>query len=263
MLDDRLPSGADTSVTRRLDRREALGALGTISLGALLAACGRGSGGHATATVPTTGGATATVAPRTTASAATVALFDDAARCTVTPEETAGPFYFDADAIRSDIREDRAGTPLRLVLRVRDARTCEPLADAVVDVWHCDAAGSYSGFEGGPGGRKGDARYLRGAQITNADGVVEFRTIYPGWYPGRTVHVHAKVHLDRRTVLTTQLYFDDDVTTNVLRGQPYARRGERDRRNDDDPIFDDELLLTLAREDRAIRGVMTFDVRRA
>jgi hypothetical protein len=91
----------------------------------------------------------------------------------------------------------------------------------------------------------------------------EFVTVYPGWYPGRTVHVHAKVHLDRATVLTTQLYFDDDLTTAVFKRAPYAAHGERDQRNDTDGIFDAALLLTLAREDGGYRGVMTFDVQRA
>jgi protocatechuate 3,4-dioxygenase beta subunit len=249
-------------VSTKLDRRQALGALGTISLGGLLAACGKDAEPAATAPVATTDGATATVAPRTSTSAATAALFDESARCSLTPEETEGPFYFDVDRIRSDIREDREGTPLRLALRVRDAGSCDPLKDAVVDIWHCDAAGGYSGFDDG-GGSRSDTHYLRGAQVTNADGVVEFATIYPGWYQGRTVHIHAKVHLDRRTVLTTQLYFDDDVSDAVFRDRRYAGRGERDQRNSTDTIFDDALLLTLAKERGGHRGVMTFDVRSA
>jgi protocatechuate 3,4-dioxygenase beta subunit len=264
-------------VTRRLDRRQALGAFGTISLGGLLAACGKSSEPAARTPVATTDGATTTVAPKTTTSAATAALFDASASCRLTPEETEGPYYFDADSIRSDIREDRKGARLRLALRVRDAKTCEPLPDAVVDIWHCDAGGAYSGFDGGgapgapgrpgPGGGAGsattDTRYLRGAQVTNADGIVEFVTVYPGWYAGRTVHIHAKVHLDRATVLTTQLYFDDDLTTAVFEHAPYAAHGERDQRNDTDGIFDTALLLTLAREDGGHRGVMTFDVQQA
>ncbi len=248
-------------MTRRYDRRQALGALGTISLGSLLAACGGDDAPSSPATTPvaTTGGATATVEPKTTTSAATAALFDESASCAVTPEQTEGPYYFDADSIRSDIREDREGTRLRLALRIRDARSCEPLRDAVVDVWHCDADGSYSGFDDAPA----KTRYLRGAQVTNGDGIVEFVTIYPGWYPGRTVHIHAKVHLDRTTVLTTQLYFDEEVSDVVFARAPYDDRGERDQRNDSDGIFDDALVLTLAKEDGGYRGVMSFDVRQA
>ena len=166
-------------MSKRIDRRQALGALGTISLGGLLAACGKDSGGGS-ASVATTAGETATVEPKTTTSEATSALFDDAAGCTLTVEQTEGPYYFDADRIRTDIREDREGTRLRLALRVRDASSCKPIPDAVVDIWHADAGGAYSGFDGATA----QTRYLRGAQVTNAAGVAEFTTIYPGWYHG-------------------------------------------------------------------------------
>jgi protocatechuate 3,4-dioxygenase beta subunit len=263
----------------RLSRRQALGALGTVSLGGLLAACGDGGAtGGAGATVTTTDGATATVEPKTTTGAAG-ALLDDAASCAVTPEETEGPYYFDADKIRSDIRKDREGTGLRLALRVRDAASCRPIPDAVVDIWHADAGGAYSGFDGtggagggpgggggGPGGGGGqaqtDSRYLRGAQVTNAAGIVEFATVYPGWYPGRTVHIHAKVHLDARTVLTTQLYFDDALSDKVFATRPYSERGARDQRNESDGIFDAALVVTARREGDSVRAAMTFDVRK-
>lgn len=261
----------------RLSRRQALGALGTVSLGGLLAACGDDDGGDvAKQTVQTTDGATATVEPKTTTSGATAALFDDAPSCAVTPEETEGPYYFDADKIRSDIREDRKGTRLRLALRVRDAGSCTPIQDAVVDIWHADAGGAYSGFDGGgdgagggPGGPNGgggaqtQTRYLRGAQVTNGEGIVEFTTVYPGWYRGRTVHIHAKVHLDAKTVLTTQLYFDDALSDRVFAAPPYSERGERDQRNDADGIFGEALVMTAKTEGDGVRSVMSFDVRRS
>jgi protocatechuate 3,4-dioxygenase beta subunit len=259
-------------LTTRLSRRQALGALGTVSLGGLLAACGDDDAGRTAQTVQTTDGATATVQPKTTTSDAASALFDDAASCAVTPEETEGPYYFDADKIRSDIREDRRGTRLRLALRVRDAAGCTPIQDAVVDIWHADAGGAYSGFDGGdggggPGGGGGQAqtqtRYLRGAQVTNADGIVEFTTVYPGWYPGRTVHIHAKVHLDAKTVLTTQLYFDDELSDKVFVAHPYSERGGRDQRNDADGIFEAALVMTARTDGDGVRGVMSFDVRRS
>jgi protocatechuate 3,4-dioxygenase beta subunit len=211
------------------------------------AACGGDDGGG--------GGAIATAQPRSTPSA-TAGLFDDTSSCTLTAEQTEGPYYFDVDSIRSDIREDREGTPLRLAIRVREAERCAPLADAVVDVWHCDASGTYSGFDEGEG-----ERYLRGAQVTNADGIVQFRTIYPGWYPGRTPHIHVKVHVDRRTVLTTQLYFDEETNTRVYANAPY-RQG-RDQTNASDGIFDDSLVLDLSDEDDGILGKISFDVRAA
>ncbi len=124
---------------------------------------------------------------------------------------------------------------------MRDAGSCEPLENAVVDIWHCDATGLYSGFEsastGGPGGGRSDEEtYLRGAQATNKDGIAEFLTVYPGWYQGRAVHIQAKVHLDSQTVLTTQLFFDEDVSRRVYRSRPYSSRGEPDVSNDSDGI---------------------------
>jgi protocatechuate 3,4-dioxygenase beta subunit len=245
-----------------------------VSLGALLAACGddEGSSQTTTAEVNTTEGGTTTVEPKTGANLSE--LFDDSSSCTLTPEETEGPYYFDADAIRSDIREDKDGVALRLALRVRDAEQCEPLANAVVDIWHCDAEGIYSGFEsastgGAPGGGGSGSgptdqeTYLRGAQVTNSGGIVEFKTIYPGWYRGRTTHIHAKVHVDKQTVLTTQLFFDDDVTAAVYEQQPYAADTGRDTFNDNDQLFQKQLLLELSKEGKGYLGVISFDIAKA
>ena len=111
--------------------------------------------------------------------------------------------------------------------------------------------------------RRPQTRYLRGAQVTNGEGIVEFTTVYPGWYPGRTVHIHAKVHLDAKTVLTTQLYFDDALSDKVFAARPYSERGERDQRNDADGIFEEALVMTAKTDGDGVRGVMTFDVRRS
>jgi protocatechuate 3,4-dioxygenase beta subunit len=236
---------------------------GTVGVGALVAACSGTAEPTTSATVPTTGGGSATVAPQTSTSGL-AQLFPGAASCALTPAETEGPYYFDVNSIRSDIREDRAGVPLRLALRVGDA-SCAPIANAVVDVWHCDAAGVYSGFEsasrGGPGGHSDDAKYLRGAQATNADGIVEFQTVYPGWYRGRTVHIHFKVHLDNRTLLTSQLYFDEAVTEQVYTKEPYSGHSGRDRLNKDDPIFESSLILTVRADGAGYLGLMSVNVK--
>jgi protocatechuate 3,4-dioxygenase beta subunit len=246
-------------MANRIGRREALGAIGGVSLGALLAACGSGGSERSGA-----GGATSTTASRaatTTAAAAEptdtslTALFDDAASCSVTPEETEGPFYLEVDKIRRDITEDREGTPLRLALRVRDAGGCTPISDAVVDIWHADAEGNYSGGQSDQG-----ETFLRGMQVTDADGITQFATIYPGAYQGRAVHIHAKVHIDNSTALTTQLYFDDDLTDLVVDVSPYTGANGR-MRNDDDDLFLDETVLTMTPDGDGYLGVMTFDVR--
>jgi protocatechuate 3,4-dioxygenase beta subunit len=223
-----------------LNRRQALAGFGSISLGALIAACSDDD--DEAAERPTR------------SSESDSAGFDDAATCTQTAEQTEGPFYFDVDRVRSDIREDRKGATLRLGVRVRDAAECAPIANAVVDVWHCDAEGSYSE----PG-----ETYLRGAQVTNADGIVEFTTVYPGWYPGRTVHIHAKVHLDKQTALTTQFYFDDTVSAHVFVDDPYPGESNRDGFNDSDGLYDRNLELTLSKNADGYRGRITLDVARA
>lgn len=253
-----------------MSRRRALAAGGTVGLGALIAACSNDGAAAPTtaATVPTTSGGSATVQPQTSTSGATADLFPDAASCTLTPEETEGPYYFDVDSIRSDIREDRQGTTLRLAMRVLD-EACAPIANAVVDIWHCDAGGLYSGFEsastggGGGGGRTDQETYLRGAQVTNADGIVEFLTIYPGWYRGRTVHIHFKVHINKNTVLTSQLFFDEAVTEEVYANRPYSDHTGRSDFNDNDSIFEDSLLLTLRKEGDGHLGIMSVGVRSA
>ena len=253
-------------MTGKLDRRQALTAFGAVSLGGLLAACAGDD--EPTGAVTTTEGAETSVQTKTTGKA-TTELFDQSAACQVSAELTEGPYYFDVDSIRSDITEDREGTPLRLALRVRDAERCEPIENAVVDIWHCDATGLYSGFEsasrGGPGGGSGptdDETYLRGAQVTNSDGIVEFKTVYPGWYRGRTVHIHLKVHLDKQTVLTSQLFTNSEFDERVYAEEPYASDSGRDVYNESDSIYEDGLELTLTEEGDGVLGVMTLDVQR-
>lgn len=173
--------------------------------------------------------------------------------CVLTPESIEGPFYADLDLVRRDITDGRAGEPLRMQLRVVDAQACSPLQDASVDVWHADATGQYSAFPS-----QGDAGdidtsgqgFLRGVQSTGADGVATFDTIYPGWYPGRTTHIHVKVHLTDRTRVTTQLYFPDDVTNEVYAGSSYVERGQKDTTNAADAFGADDqnLLMRVERE---------------
>jgi protocatechuate 3,4-dioxygenase beta subunit len=233
-----------------VSRRQALAGFGSVSLGVLLAACSDDDGSaldaRTTQTSPTAS------EPPPTSAGELASRFDDAARCARTAEETEGPFYFEVDRVRSDIREGRDGATLRLGVRVRDlSRGCNPIPNAVVDVWHCDATGSYSE----PG-----ETYLRGLQVTNRDGIAEFTTIYPGWYPGRTVHIHGKVHLDKRTVLTTQFYFADSVTDRVFAREPYASDRGRDAFNATDPLYERDLELTLSKEREAYLGLITLDI---
>jgi protocatechuate 3,4-dioxygenase beta subunit len=151
--------------------------------------------------------------------------------CVLTPEMTEGPFYLDINKVRADVTEGRPGTPLALRLTIVNATTCKPIADAAVDIWHTDALGTYSGVEGDAG------IYMRGTLRSDANGVVDFKTVYPGWYNGRTVHIHTMVHVGGNAVHTGQLFFDDAVTDVAYKAAPYSKRGARDQRNASDGIY--------------------------
>lgn len=156
--------------------------------------------------------------------------------CLLSPETTEGPFYVDPRLVRRDITEGRPGVPLALTLQVVDS-DCRPVPEARVDVWHCDAVGDYSGVRQPGGSDTTGETYLRGTQFTDAEGVARFATIWPGWYRGRTPHVHFKVFLDARTVLTSQMFFPDARSAAVYRAaQPYTSRGAPDTPNARDGI---------------------------
>src|SRR4051794_8212827 len=156
-----------------------------------------------------------------------------APNCVLAPEQTEGPYYIDDGLIRSRINETRKGVPLDLRLRVVDAASCEPIKGATVEVWHCDAVGDYSGFS-----TPSEKTYLRGGQRSGAAGGVRFRTIYPGWYQGRTTHIHVKVHVGGQVVHTGQLYFPDKLTSSVYASRsPYKSRGQKDTPNALDGIY--------------------------
>ncbi|MFF4724865.1 intradiol ring-cleavage dioxygenase [Streptomyces mirabilis] len=191
---------------------------------------------------------------------------------TLTSETTEGPYYIDADKIRQDITEGKEGIPMTLELKVIDADTCKPVKNAAVDIWHCTALGVYSGYEamgsgggggggtppsgaptdapsgtptgeppsGAPSGGTGgghseptdDERYLRGTWKTDKRGYVTFKTIFPGWYQGRAVHIHTKVHVDGtwtdagyeggHTCHTGQFFFDEKSVLASAEVSPYS-----------------------------------------
>lgn len=274
----------------RISRRRALSIGGTIGLTGLLAACGGAASSGAGAAT-----STAVAAPATADDV--VALLDAANTCGLAQEETQGPYWFDVDSIRSDIREDRPGTELVLALRVHDVSQCAAggavtaVPNAVVEIWHCDAGGVYSGFESGstgagvaPGGgapgaagsgetpdgsysagdqeatATDDGTYLRGAQVADDGGIVRFTTVFPGWYRGRTTHVHVKVHIDRATVLTTQVYVDDAVADAAYAVSPYSDHTGRDTYNADDSIYDASGLLTVRQTATGQLGVINLGI---
>jgi protocatechuate 3,4-dioxygenase beta subunit len=132
--------------------------------------------------------------------------------------------------------------PLRLefqVSRIAGA-ACTPLSGAMVDVWHCDAAGVYSDVRDGRFDSRG-RKFLRGYQQTNANGNAEFLTIYPGWYEGRAVHIHFKIRSAaqgaRVQEFTSQLYFDESVNDQIFKLAPYNSKRGRRVMNDADFLF--------------------------
>jgi protocatechuate 3,4-dioxygenase beta subunit len=178
--------------------------------------------------------------------------------CVVRPEQTEGPYFIDEKLNRSDIRvdpTDKSITPglgLRLEFQVSRivGGACAPFSGAIVDVWHCDAQGVYSDVRDARFDTRG-RKFLRGYQQTNANGVAEFLTIYPGWYEGRAVHIHFKIRSTvdggRNQEFTSQLYFDESMNDQVFSQTPYNSKRGRRVMNDSDSLFrrgGKELLVT-------------------
>ena len=160
--------------------------------------------------------------------------------CSTLPATTAGPFPSRELLDRRDITEGYPGHPVRLGVRIVDD-ACEPVPGARIDIWHADATGDYSSYtDDGSGKDEGEgSTFCRGIQTANADGICEFLTIYPGWYEGRAVHIHATVYVGDRDVLTTQLYFDEAYTAQVYVDAPYAEFGLPDTSWSSDGLIGD------------------------
>ncbi|GAA3794413.1 protocatechuate dioxygenase [Streptomyces coacervatus] len=267
-------------------------------------------------TVLAAGGVAVTAVGVGGAFAASAQASDQEDACyTLTSELVEGPYYIDADKIRQDITEDQQGIPLHLRLKVIDAETCRPVRNAAVDIWHCNASGVYSGYEamgsggggpaptgappsgtptdtptgtptggpppGGGGGHQDptdDKRYLRGTWRTDRHGYVTFRTVFPGWYRGRCVHIHVKVHVDGtwtdagyeggHSCHTGQLFFDEKSVLRTYEVEPYASNTTTRTTLDEDTIYPDNghegglLYLKYDRRHiaRGVQGHLTLGV---
>jgi protocatechuate 3,4-dioxygenase beta subunit len=232
------PSMTDPTGADRLSRRSTLARAGGLAAAALGAA-----------SLP--------------AEAARSAEQADAIACVLSPEMTEGPYYLPNEKLRRNITEGLSGAPLSLRLTVVDASSCKPIKGAAVDIWHASAGGKYSGESAND---TVGLTFLRGIQHTDAKGLALFTTVYPGWYPGRAVHVHVKVHVSGSVVHTGQLFFRDTFTDAVYRRSPYSGRSARDVRNTGDSIYlggGNRSLLRMRTVGKAYVGSISMGVRRA
>jgi protocatechuate 3,4-dioxygenase beta subunit len=229
----------------------------------------------ATATSEASADATSTTAETATeklAEATATEALEAIPACVVSPELTEGPYFVDENLNRSDIRSDPAtgtvkeGVPLELALRVLQVNGdgCLPLESALVDVWQCDALGVYSDVQDAGFDTTGQ-EFLRGYQLTDASGVARFLTIYPGWYQGRTIHIHFKVRSGaddgQSYEFTSQFFFDDELSDQVFQNEPYASKGERGTRNDNDGIYQDAGAQLLLQPEATVEGyIASFDI---
>ncbi|MFI6009294.1 intradiol ring-cleavage dioxygenase [Streptomyces sp. NPDC051243] len=267
----------DKSITRR---RAIAVTGGTVAAGGL-AVAGYQAAFAETGTTTTQAAATAS----TTAS-------ESAGTCmTLMSSVTEGPYYLDGALVRKDITEGKSGVPLTLRLTVVDATDgCTPVPGAAVEIWHCDAWGYYSGYttanpggsapaESEDGSTADDNTYLRGYQIANANGVVKFETIFPGWYTPRTCHIHLKVHTGGqkedgtyeggKVNYTGQLFFDDEIAQEIFTLEPYSKHSGSYTTLDNDMVYDgggaSSGLLTLkpvkkADPSKGYKGFLTLGI---
>jgi protocatechuate 3,4-dioxygenase beta subunit len=240
---------------RILPRREVLALFGSAGAAALLAACGGESASERPTAVSTQassggGGAVATQATGSAAAASTAVP-----SCVVVPALTEGPYFVDEGLDRSDIRSDptsgtiKPGTLLNMNFNVSrvSGQSCTVLSNAKVDIWHCDAQGAYSDVSDNMVGSTRGLKFLRGYQMTDSSGKASFTTVYPGWYPGRAVHIHFKIRYENRE-FTSQLFFDESLSTQLFTQAAYQKSGNRTM-NSADSIYrqaGDVLLLQLS-----------------
>ncbi|MHB9862075.1 intradiol ring-cleavage dioxygenase [Streptomyces sp. YIM S03343] len=210
----------DTSDSPHVGRRTVLVATGTTAAALAVSAAGASQAAPNTPTPHT--------AQQQAAPAAAAAV------CTLTKEMTEGPYYLDGQLVRANVTEGKPGAPLKLALTVVDDSTCAAIPNALVEIWHADHLGEYSGYVGNNGhSESDDGTFLRGGVLTNSSGVANITSIYPGWYRGRCVHIHVKVHTGvtltsdgsftgGTTLHTGQLFFSETITTAMAKISPYS-----------------------------------------
>ncbi|TMU93512.1 intradiol ring-cleavage dioxygenase [Streptomyces sp. DASNCL29] len=299
MTEQQSSNGLEPRPQRDMTRRRVV-----VAGGAAVAAAGLGAAVATTASAGETSASASSATPSASASSASSPSGEVCYR--LTSETTEGPYYIDADKIRKDITEGKEGIPMTLRLKVIDSDSCEPVAKAAVDIWHCDALGLYSGYESSSSGGGGtpptgtpptgtpptdaptgaptgappggghqeptdDKRYLRGTQLTDRHGFVEFTTVFPGWYRGRCVHIHTKVHIGGKltddgyegghTCHTGQLFFAEEAVLDSAKVAPYNTSTTERTTLDEDGIYPGNgaqggLLKVKYRKGKIEKGVV-------
>ncbi|RPE44261.1 dioxygenase-like protein [Streptomyces sp. Ag109_O5-1] len=228
-----------------------------------------------TAAALAVGAAVSTEAPAAVA-APNVRPAAAAAVCTLTEEQTEGPYYLDGALVRTNITEGKSGIALSLALTVVNS-ACTVIPNALVEVWHADALGEYSGYVGNNGhSESDDGTFLRGGVLTNSSGVANITTIYPGWYQGRCIHIHVKVHTGvtltsdgsfsgGTTVHTGQLFIDETITTAVAKVSPYSTNTVTRTTLSGDSVYDgggasSGLLTVTGSTSAGYTGTLTLGV---
>ncbi|MCO5198208.1 MAG: intradiol ring-cleavage dioxygenase [Anaerolineae bacterium] len=246
----------DRTIGRILTRREALKLLGAAGLAALVSCTPDMT--EVTATLPPEGATAinptvqANLANEVATAEAVNTVVANIPNCVVQPEVTEGPYYVDINMLRQDITEGKEGIPLMLTFNVTEvsADGCVPMQNALVEIWHCDKDGVYSGVND-PGFDTTGQTWLRGAQTTDANGNVTFKTIFPGWYSSRCIHIHFKVHPTGELEFTSQLFFPDAFNNQIVTQAPYAK-GVPDTTNARDNIYQDSLLASATESDDGV-----------
>ncbi|MCE7044279.1 intradiol ring-cleavage dioxygenase [Dyadobacter sp. CY312] len=172
--------------------------------------------------------------------------------CTITASETAGPFptIVPGNYVLNDITSDRTGNKLTVKITIQNKNnSCTALAAALVDIWHCDATGNYSQY-GGSGMQSTNyqkVNFLRGRQTTDANGLVTFTSIYPGWYSGRAPHIHVHIYnASGKSLLVTQIAFPEATSALVYAQGVYKSHGQADTTNARDNVFGDGVSTEMA-----------------
>jgi protocatechuate 3,4-dioxygenase beta subunit len=283
LFDPKLPMSRREAIA--LGFKGGIGAAGLFGVAQWLAGCATGAASSATVGSAATSGVSAGGIPGSStvwASGGTAAMRlasypdpsvnDTSTPCTLYAEATEGPCYA-STLMRQDIAEGYTGLPVRLSLRVLD-EDCQPVEGATVDVWHTNAAGVYSAMAAGTFCNPtqedlSKAHFGRGVQTTDAKGRVDFNTVFPGWYSGRTIHIHFRVRIGETAVVTSQLFFDDTLTDDILTHQiDYSSRTQRNTTNKNDGVLpktgQDAFMLATARmTDGVLQAWKSITVKRA